>query len=171
LSSQNISTNKPFAVAFVIPNSDIPGVMVTETPGTSFANSFTYDVGSSKWLYYVDSTIATYQYLIRAYVTINATDTSDTTSIVTPKEFYLSQNYPNPFNPSTNIDFTLPQPERVKVLIYNQLGELVAKLVDRDYNEGPHTVNFNAANLSSGIYFYKIEAGSFVQTKKMMLLK
>jgi hypothetical protein len=171
LSSQNISTNKPFAVAFVIPNPDVPGVMVTETSGTSFANSYTYDVGSSSWLYYVDSTIATYQYLIRAYVTFNPTDTSDSTAIATPKKFYLSQNYPNPFNPSTNINFTIPQSERVKILVYNQLGEVVAKLVDRDYNEGPHTVNFNAANLSSGIYFYKIEAGSFVQTKKMMLLK
>ncbi len=170
LSSQNISTNKPFAVAFVVPDPNIPGIMVTETPGTSFAHSLSYDVSSSRWLYYVDSTIATYQYLIRAYVKIN-TGIKDTTAVITPSYFSLSQNYPNPFNPSTNINFELKQPERVRIFIYNQLGQMIIKLVDREYNAGSHSVNFNALNLSSGVYFYQIEAGSFVQTKKMMLLK
>jgi len=176
LSSKKISTDQPFAVAFVIPNPNTPGVMVTETPGTSFANSYTYDVSSSQWLYYVDSTIATYEYLIRAYVSFDTTSSPDTTTNTIPTEFYLSQNYPNPFNPSTKINFVIPQNERVKILVYNQLGEVVAILVDREFaantdTNNSYTVVFNAANLASGVYFYRIEAGSFVQTKKMMLLK
>ena len=176
LKSKKISTDQPFAVAFVIPDPNTPGVMVTETPGTNFANSYTYDVTSSQWLYYVDSTIATYQYLIRAYVSFDTTSSPDTTTNIVPTEYYLSQNYPNPFNPTTKIDFVIPQSERVKITVYNTLGETVATLVDREFaanssSSYPYTVVFNGANLASGIYFYRIEAGSFTQTKKMMLLK
>jgi len=90
---------------------------------------------------------------------------------VTPSEFVLKQNYPNPFNPSTKIGFTLPTESNVKISIYNLIGQKVAEVVNSKFNAGKHSVDFNASNLSSGIYFYKIEAGSFTSVKKMQLLK
>ncbi len=89
----------------------------------------------------------------------------------TPKDYSLLQNYPNPFNPSTIIEFSLPGNSIVTLKIYNSLGEEVAELVNGELQAGYHSVNFNASNISSGIYFYRISAGSFVQTKKMILIK
>ena len=86
-------------------------------------------------------------------------------------KFELEQNYPNPFNPSTTIRYALPEASTVKISVYNVMGEKVSDLVDAFEDEGYHEVNFNAANLASGIYIYRIEAGSFTATKKMQLLK
>ena len=90
---------------------------------------------------------------------------------ITPREYELSQNYPNPFNPVTNIKFSLPKAEKVKINIYNSLGEKVLSLVDKEYEAGVYKVELNASGFASGIYFYKIQAGSFISTKKMILLK
>ncbi len=88
-----------------------------------------------------------------------------------PESFELSQNYPNPFNPGTKISFSLPQAENVKVIIYDQLGQKVTELVNGNMEAGKHEVEFNASNLASGLYFYRIQAGGFSAVKKMMLLK
>jgi hypothetical protein len=88
-----------------------------------------------------------------------------------PTEFSLSQNYPNPFNPSTTIKFGLPVASNVSLKIYNILGEQVASLVNKVMPAGYNTVTFDASKLASGMYIYRIEAGSFVQVKKMMMLK
>jgi hypothetical protein len=85
--------------------------------------------------------------------------------------YKLDQNYPNPFNPSTKITFELAKSEKVRLAVYNLLGEQVAVLVNGTRNAGPQTVTFDAKNFSSGVYFYKLEAGSTVLAKKMMLLK
>jgi len=90
---------------------------------------------------------------------------------VMPTRFELSQNYPNPFNPSTIISFALPREEKVTLKVYNNVGELVSTLVNEVKPAGVHNVNFTVSNLASGVYFYKIEAGSFVQSKKMIILK
>ncbi len=90
---------------------------------------------------------------------------------VIPSVFSLAQNYPNPFNPSTTISFALPQHANVKLVVYNSLGEEVAELVNREMNAGFQSVNFDASNLSSGLYFYRISAGNFVDVKKMILIK
>jgi len=87
------------------------------------------------------------------------------------RSYSLDQNYPNPFNPSTQITYTIPKNERVKLSVYNILGKQVAELVNGTKNAGTYTVNFSAANLSSGVYFYKLETGNTVLSKKMMLLK
>ena len=83
----------------------------------------------------------------------------------------LSQNYPNPFNPTTKISFSVPQSGFVTLKVYNLLGQLVSTVLSKDLNVGSYEADFNAANLPSGIYFYKLEAGNTVLTKKMMLLK
>lgn len=99
------------------------------------------------------------------------TDVEDEKPPELPDAFSLSQNYPNPFNPSTTIEFSLPQREKVKLEVFNILGQRVAMLVDREMNAGKHSVAFNAGDLSSGVYFYRLETGSSKLTKKMSLLK
>jgi|GEM_PF-1317652 len=88
-----------------------------------------------------------------------------------PASFDLSQNYPNPFNPSTKIDFTIPSSSQVVLKVFNVLGQEVASLVNGTMTAGSHTVTFDASKLASGVYLYKITAGSFVSTRKMVLLK
>ena len=88
-----------------------------------------------------------------------------------PSDFQLSQNFPNPFNPSTTINFSIPEESFISLKIFNSLGEEVETLVAQELNTGNYKYNWNADGLTSGIYFYKIEAGEFVSTKKMILLK
>ena len=88
-----------------------------------------------------------------------------------PLEFKLLQNYPNPFNPSTKICFTLPEACKIKIQIINLLGEKVKTLVDENKEAGYHEIDFNANKMSSGIYFYIMNAGSYSGTKKMILIK
>jgi len=85
--------------------------------------------------------------------------------------FSLYQNYPNPFNPSTTIEFTLPKSEFVEMKVYNILGKEISTLVSRKLNQGNHTYTFDGRNLASGVYYYRLEAGNFVQTRKMIYLK
>jgi hypothetical protein len=88
-----------------------------------------------------------------------------------PTRFQVFQNYPNPFNPSTIIRFALPKQTLVKLDIYNILGERVLELINTELTAGTHEVIFNGLNLASGIYFYQLQAGQFLETKKMILLK
>ncbi|MDI6802378.1 MAG: phospholipase D-like domain-containing protein [Bacteroidota bacterium] len=88
-----------------------------------------------------------------------------------PDDFNLSQNYPNPFNPTTTIAFSLPIANLVTLRVYNILGQEVATLVNEEMKAGNYTVNFNASHLASGVYFYKLTAGSFNSVKKLSLLK
>jgi len=88
-----------------------------------------------------------------------------------PDKFELSQNYPNPFNPSTTIRFALPVDSKVKISLFNILGELVADITNQEYDAGYHQATFTAVSLASGVYFYRIEAGKFIDIKKLILLK
>jgi hypothetical protein len=90
---------------------------------------------------------------------------------IIPDIFSLSQNYPNPFNPSTKISYQLPNAGNVKISIYDALGKNVSVLVNESQNAGNYNVEWNAGNLPSGVYIYKIEAGSFTDSKKMILVK
>lgn len=89
----------------------------------------------------------------------------------TPLTYQLDQNYPNPFNPATQIHFALPENAKVELKIYNLMGQDVATLLDRNMNAGAYTVNWNAPQFASGIYFYKLKTANFEQSRKMILVK
>ena len=113
-----------------------------------------------------------FQYRLKQIDTDGQFEYSDVVEVeIVPNEFELSQNYPNPFNPSTTIRFSLPKQAQLKINIYNMLGEFIETIAEGTYEAGYHKVTFNASNLPSEMYIYRIESNDFVQTKKMMLLK
>ena len=86
-------------------------------------------------------------------------------------DFYITQNYPNPFNPTTVISYSVPTDEFVNLAVYNLIGEKVAQLVNKNVRAGKHQLSFDASDLTSGVYFYKIETAGFTSVKKMIVLK
>ena len=88
-----------------------------------------------------------------------------------PKSYSLGQNFPNPFNPSTNIKFNIPKAGHVKLAVYDVLGNQVELLVNNEMAAGSFSTDFNASSLATGVYFYRLEANSFSETKKMILTK
>ena len=88
-----------------------------------------------------------------------------------PSAFKLEQNFPNPFNPTTTIGFGIPEKGNVRLSVINILGEEIKVLLNEEKEAGYHSVDFNASDLPSSVYFYRIQAGNFIDTKKMILLK
>ncbi len=101
----------------------------------------------------------------------NSTPVGVLSSSASPHSFSLYQNYPNPFNPSTNIEYRIPNTEFVTLEVYDVLGREVAALVNERKLPGTYDVEWNASSLSSGVYFYRLQAGSFTETKKLLLIK
>jgi hypothetical protein len=99
------------------------------------------------------------------------TNTGNESGNLIPKEFRLYQNYPNPFNPISKIKYDLPRDMKVTLKVYDLLGRELIKLVDEFKKAGRYDIDFNGINLASGVYFYTIQAGEFVESKKMVLLK
>ncbi len=102
-------------------------------------------------------------------VTVALSDVSPVNGL--PTSYSLSQNYPNPFNPSTNIAYDVPKASHVTLEIFNVLGQRVVSLVDQEMEAGSYTVEFDGSQISSGIYFYRLNAGDFADTKKMVMVK
>ncbi len=88
-----------------------------------------------------------------------------------PRDYVLEQNFPNPFNPTTKIRYGVPADAHVRILLYNVLGQMVKTLVDADRIAGMYEVEFTSGQLASGTYFYTFEAGDFVQTMRLLILK
>jgi len=168
--------------------------------GGTFNNTLVYDIATNQWSDASIFISANRAYMADVYYKSNfyviggldnsGNAVSDVEFIIagtpsgvethsgTPGGFQLSQNYPNPFNPSTTISFSIPSVTlsgvegfRVQLKVYDVLGNEVATLVNEEKPAGVYEVEFNASRLSSGIYFYKLQAGSFTQTKKMTLIK
>jgi len=114
-----------------------------------------------------------YQYRLKMIDNDGSYEYSQTVEvdIDVPKEFALMQNYPNPFNPVTNINYTIPVDSKVMLVIYSISGEKVAELINETQSAGSYSIPFNASNLASGTYVYRLIANDFVQTKKMLLIK
>ena len=96
---------------------------------------------------------------------------ANSVEVTSPDVFDLAQNYPNPFNPVTRINYSIATEINVKLTVFNSIGEQIGVLVNQVQKPGKYEINFNGENLSSGVYFYKLTAGEFVSTKKMLLLK
>jgi len=88
-----------------------------------------------------------------------------------PTDYYLSQNYPNPFNPNTKIRYSVPQTSNVMITVFDILGNEIETLVSEEKPVGSYEVELDGSQLASGIYFYRLQAGSYVETKKMVLMK
>lgn len=140
-------------VAFNNGTSSNPFTLTAPGPGTYTINAG--HAGPLRW----DS----------ASVTISVTDVGENAS--NPAEFILYANYPNPFNPSTTFAFSLPEASFTSLKIYDAIGNEVAVLVNELKSAGEHQIEFNAEGLSSGIYYYTLQAGSFIETRKMILMK
>ncbi len=106
-----------------------------------------------------------------AYSPNNPNDADDELILNEGMTYSLTQNYPNPFNPSTTIKYSIAEPGKVKLTLFNLLGEEVTTLVNEEKPAGNYSIDFNAANLPSGVYFYQLKASLFVETKKMVLLR
>jgi hypothetical protein len=118
-----------------------------------------FEISSNGFVYWsMDTTV---------YVSLSAVD-DETLSLIT---YNLEQNYPNPFNPTTTIKYQIPHRSNVSLKIYDIIGNEVAELVNAEQEVGYYNIDFNAAKFSSGVYFYRLQAGSFVQTRKMILMK
>ena len=105
-----------------------------------------------------------------------STDITSGSDLPLPTEFHLAQNHPNPFNPSTDISFSLPRKSRVRLEIYNLLGQQVRSLLDDELMSGQHTITFDGRDndgqaIASGVYFYRIKTADDVRTRKMVMIK
>jgi len=103
--------------------------------------------------------------------TSTVTDVKDEQGGITFEDYFLSQNYPNPFNPTTTIKYQIPQSSNVKIEVFDILGRVVKILANEQKAAGRYEIKFDASSLASGIYYYRIKANEFIQTKKMLLIK
>lgn len=145
------------------------GIYISSDNGTTWTsvNSGTSSTGTVSSLALFDGYLfaGTWQGVLRRPVSEMISD------FPFPSDFTLGQNYPNPFNPSTTIQYNLPNQARVTLKLYDVLGRLVATLIDEVQTAGIHYVHFNSKGLPSGVYFYRLQAGTFTKTKKLTVLK
>lgn len=149
-------------------------------------NGTTRPAGASPWNSDINSGSPTFTYVIRVaglyhYVCephapdmagdINAVASSISQLTELVQSYELSQNFPNPFNPTTNIKFSIPNSSKVVLTVYNNTGMEVETLINENLNQGSYQVDWNAVNFTSGVYYYKIQAEGFIQTRKMLLIK
>ena len=127
------------------------------------AGSFTVDLGFQPAVYYCDDAVL---------VNLDTqTGIGTGNEVRIPQRYFLGQNYPNPFNPSTAITYELPKASHVNLTVYDMLGREVSVLVNESREAGVHEVKFDGSELASGVYFYRLQAGGFVQAKKLMILR
>jgi uncharacterized protein (TIGR02145 family) len=136
------------------------------TYGAYYMGLYYYDSN----IYYIINIYKEYGFSVRCVKDI-AVGVDDKDKSELPKEFFLLQNYPNPFNPQTKISFSVPKESYITLKVYDLLGREVATLVQDTKQQGEYSVTWNADNVPSGVYFYKLLAGDFVETKKMVLMK
>lgn len=166
VASQNIGVSGDFYVGFFYDGVNRPMIGADTV---SNGRAWEWDNAQNKWLLMDQHSYFPVSLFIRAIVS-TATGVHLVNS-ETPAKFALSQNYPNPFNPSTTINYELPKALHVTVKVFNTLGQEVATLVDALQEAGYKTVQFDGSHFSNGVYLYRLQAGDFTATKKLLLLK
>jgi len=146
-----------------LPNSFVPGHGTTSLPNTYVFVDSSASPGS--WAYRIKQTD------LNGNVRYADAVTATVAAPAVPLRTGLSQNYPNPFNPSTTIAYTLAASAHVTLIVFNSLGQRVGVLVDESEDAGVHEVRFDGSALSSGVYYYHLQAGNVAQTKRLLLLK
>lgn len=156
-------------------------VITDQLPVSNFVNQQSYVVVSPKRYFNNPGSVSVRQWFVDAtglsssFLTVNANVLSRSTGVADqntiPADYNLEQNFPNPFNPSTQISYSLPTASNVRLDVYNTVGQIARTLVDQSQSAGIHTVTFNADGLPSGIYFYRIVAGKYTSTKKLVIMK
>ena len=181
----NVSAAGPYDIAFGYklfydhPKSqyiNVNGVRETTLVFDGASGSTWYETGTTVNLIQGNNTIQMelywgWMYLDYLAVPSNILTTVRNGSPDVPVRFALRQNYPNPFNPTTVVSYELPQASEVKLVVYDVLGREVAVLVNERKLPGRYTVKFDATGVASGVYFYRLQAGSFVEVRKLVVLK
>jgi hypothetical protein len=145
--------------------------------GLSRGKSITYNFvtqGFTGVTVKIDTSQENLSTLVPEFVVYTGSGTTDVKELVggrIPGEYSLEQNYPNPFNPTSTISYALPKQSYVTLTVYNILGRVVQTLIDETQEAGLHERQLNASGFASGVYFYRLAAGSFVDTKKMLVIK
>ncbi|MCY7361724.1 MAG: phospholipase D-like domain-containing protein, partial [Ignavibacteria bacterium] len=158
---------------YILIDSDLPSSNpIVETGSYNFSTAASTGNDENFLLIY-DSLIANIylQDFAKRYSLAGGTISVEKISTEIPADFVLSQNYPNPFNPKTVINYEIPNANIVKLTVYNTLGKQVTELVNERQSAGTYKVSFDVGNMTSGVYFYKLEVGNFVETKRMILVK
>ncbi len=155
------------------------GIMLTSITGTD-THSYMYlhkpgGTSTANWYVLTDASGSYTEFLVKAYIHYGETGINDVVELL-PSSYNLDQNYPNPFNPSTVISYQLPKQSRVQIKIYDAIGNEIRSLIDEEKSAGKYNILWDSRNnygsrVSSGVYFYKITADGFAQTKKMILMK
>lgn len=145
---------------------------IVQTGSANFSNNAVFNSDENTVIIY-DSLLANqfFQELSARLTDAGGSVNIEQTSEVIPSQYSLAQNYPNPFNPVTKINFSIPVNELVKITVYDITGREIANILNQSLTAGSYSLEFNAGGLSSGVYFYRISAGEFVSTKRMVLLK
>jgi hypothetical protein len=173
LRKDNISTDEPFLIGISVPEdtANYPMVMMSLPNGYDDISTYKYWNNGNYWSYLAYPTTKMIMVpMLSAFVSFKNNGASKVNE-VSPITYSLSQNYPNPFNPETSISFSIPKRGLTAIKIYDVMGREVKTLMNEVMEAGDHIVKFSAANLSSGLYFYKIQCDDFVDTKKMVLLR
>lgn len=158
---------------YVLIDADAPqSSPIVQTGSYNYSNAATFG-NDENILFIYDSLVANqyYQEFVQRFTEAGGSIGIQQVSSNVPSEFGLKQNYPNPFNPETNIQFSVPVNGAVELKIYDMLGKEVATLVNSELTAGVYNYKFNAANLSSGVYFYTLKAGEYRETKRMLLVR
>jgi choice-of-anchor B domain-containing protein len=140
--------------------------VLTVAPFASMQNAQTY-----RWHVWIKDEFTEVSSPDTFQLVFKSSSTGISTNVENPPTYSLSQNYPNPFNPTTTIEYSLPQTSHVTLNVFNMLGERVAVVFDEIQHPGPKSVRFDAADLPSGVYLYRLSAGSFVDTKKLVVVR
>ena len=145
---------------------------IVQTGSFNYSNNATFDNDENVMIIY-DSLMANqyYQDFVKRYTDAGGTIGISHIENSVTENYFMKQNYPNPFNPTTTIEFGIPKQEFVSLKIYDMLGREVSTLVSQNLNQGVYKYTFETTGLSSGMYFYVLNSGTFKQTKQMVLMK